>query len=293
MRLLLLLLAFQPIHAFCSHSPTFGRPEQTLSGWKQPSRSPIQKTSSPGIVINKQVPSSLVTLRGGGEEFIDLAYGWCVNLGAPAALVAGAVIATIYENIRGGDLEVKRGDTTYVKYAKKLTTFLLMTAFGLQIVSIFVTTVTGTMLLSGDAATLKTTSTTALGFLREHFEFEYLTSRITFLQGLLNWLGAVALEHTIPRKGEGKAAEKMNRFVASSLLTLILLLVSFYNHHMTFYHNYSHMLSRWLKVSFVRYVGQWPPRPLALLFVPTTLLSLYLGGRALQNEPFGDFSKEE
>ena len=174
-----------------------------------------------------------------------------------------------------------------------MTTFLLMTAFGLQIVSIFVTTVTGTMLLSCDASTLKTTATSALGFLKEHFEFEYLTSRISFLQGLLNWLGAVALEHTIPRKGEGKAAAKMNRFIASSLLTLILLLVSFYNHHMTFYHNYSHMLSRWLKVSFVRYVGHWPPRPLALLFVPTTLLSLYLGARALQNEPVGDFSKEE
>lgn len=117
MRLLLLLLAFQPLHAFCSHSPTFGRLEQTMSGWNQPSRSPIQ-TSSHGIVINKRVPSSLVTLRGGGDEFIDVAYGWCVNLGAPAALVAGAVIATIYENIRQGDLEVKRGDTPYVKYAK-------------------------------------------------------------------------------------------------------------------------------------------------------------------------------
>jgi hypothetical protein len=112
MRLLLLLLAFQPIHAFCSHSPTFRRPEQITSGWKQPSRSPIQK--------KKPVPSSLVTLRGGGDEFVGQAYDWCINLGAPAALVAGALIATIYENIRVCDLEVKRGDTPYVKYASKL-----------------------------------------------------------------------------------------------------------------------------------------------------------------------------
>jgi hypothetical protein len=149
------------------------------------------------------------------------------------------------------------------------------------------------MLLSGDASTLETTATSALGFLREHFEFEYLTARITFLQGLLNWLAAVALEHTIPRKGEGKAALKMNKFIASSLLTLILLLISFYNNHMTFYHNYSHMLSRWLKVTYLRYIWHWRPRPMALLYVPTTFLTLYLGARALQNEPVGDFSKEE
>lgn len=77
--------------------------------------------------------------------------------------------------------------------------------------------------------------TTPLSFLRDHFEFEYLTARITFLQGLLNWLGAIALTHAIPTAGESLATRKMNIFIASSLGTLICVMLSFYNGHMNFY----------------------------------------------------------
>jgi hypothetical protein len=280
MRLLLLLtLAFQPIRAF--HNPTgrlSSRVDRTI---QQPTKT---------IVTSKNVPISLVTLRGGGggggggSELAELAYAWCMNLGQPAALVAGAVVATIYENIRGAELEVRPDDVNYAKHAKRGTTFLLMTAFALQIICIFVTTVTGTMLLSRTPFE-NTMLPTALGYLREHFEFEYLTCRITFLQGLLNWLGAVALEHTIHREGEGKAAVKMNNFIASSILTLIVLLISFYNNHMTFYHNYLHMLWRWTHLTFVRYVGHWPPRPLAFAYVPSTIITCVLLVEAIRNKP--------
>jgi hypothetical protein len=280
--LLLLLLLFQPIQAF--HNPTGRVASPAAHRTFQQPKTIVVVTSSKTVV-----PTSLVTLRGGagGSELVELAYNWCMSLGQPAALVAGAVVATLYDNIRGaGELEVQPDDALYVKYVRKMTTFLLMTAFALQIICIFVTTVTGTMLLS-QVPFENTVVTTAMGYLREHFEFEYLTCRITFLQGLLNWLGAVALEHTIPRKeGEGKAATKMNNFIASSILTLIVLLISFYNNHMTFYQNYLHMLWRWAQVAFVRYVGHWPPRPLAFAYVPSTIITLVLLVKAtIRNEP--------
>lgn len=80
--------------------------------------------------------------------FIEGAYDWCCNLGAPSALVAGAVIATLYENMHSGDLEVVVTDSWWVQLGKKVTRLLLLSAFALETLSIFVTTVTGTMLLS-------------------------------------------------------------------------------------------------------------------------------------------------
>lgn len=237
---------------------------------------------------------TLVNLRGGGgggnnaaDAFVDDAYDWCINLGAPAALIAGAVLATLYENIRGGTLELHKGDTTYIMIAKKTTHFLFLSAFALQIVAIFVTTVTGTLLRARDFSTVTTAANTALEFLRENFEFEYLTSRLSFLQGLLNWLAGVALEHTIPRKGEGQAAQKMDQFVAVSLATLIVLLLSFYNLHLTFYDNYFKMSLRWFHVMTGKFMGKF--RPMMLLYFPGIMLSLYKGILALQE---GAYSEE-
>jgi hypothetical protein len=50
-----------------------------------------------------------------------------------------------------------------------------------------------------------------------------------FLQGLLHWLAAVALDVVIPKEGEGAAARKMNQFICSSLVAIILIIISFYN----------------------------------------------------------------
>jgi hypothetical protein len=228
------------------------------------------------------------------EELGVMAYDWCVNLGAPAALVAGAVVATLYENVRGGALDVYQDDPAYTVFAKKATNVLLLSAFGLQIISIFVTTVLGTMLVTRDFASfpLKHAATAAmvttpLAFLREYFEFEYLTARISFLQGLLNWLGAVALEHTIPRrKKQGRAGREMDQFIASSLGTLLVLLLAFYNAHLTFYDNYLHMVWRWCVVFFKRYFQEF--RPLAFVYIPLIGLSMFNGIRLMWPEKDGN-----
>lgn len=225
-------------------------------------------------------------LRGGDADFaldlIDDAYTWCTNLGAPAALVAGAVVATLYETMRAGDLEPQVNDGKWVALAKKLTRLLLLSAFALEVMSIFVTTVTGTMLYSRTVPVMQkvrkvTAGTTALSFLRDNFEFESLTASISFLQGLLNWLAAIGLSHAIPAQDENKSTRRVNRFVAASLWTTILVMLKFYNSHLTFYANYGVMLKKWFVLTCTKFVFVWPLKPLTYLLLPSLAATLYTG----------------
>ena len=215
------------------------------------------------------------------------AFEWCSNLGAPAALVAGAVLATLSQT--RGDLAPSSSDPQWVRFSKKLCRALLLSSFAMEIVCIFVTTVTGTMLLShGDSPAGMHAGIhyhSAMGFLNHNHEFEYLTSRVTFLQGLLHWLAAVALDVVIPKDGEGAAAKKMNHFISSSLVALILMILSFYNGHMTFYSNYFQMLLRYTVVFMKRYFWRWPPRPMSFLSAPAWIASFVLGWRAFNSPP--------
>ena len=215
------------------------------------------------------------------------AFEWCSNLGGPSALVAGAVLATLSQT--RGDLAPCRSDPQWVRISKKLCRALLLSSFAMEIVCIFVTTVTGTMLLShGDSpagwhAGIHYHS--AMGFLNHNHEFEYLTSRVTFLQGLLHWLAAVALEVIIPKQGEGAAAKKMNQFICSSLVAIILMIISFYNGHMTFYNNYAEMLCRYTLVTLRRFFVRWPVRPMSVLSGPAFMVAGVLGWRAFHAPP--------
>ena len=227
------------------------------------------------VMMQDQSLTYAIVLRGGsdGSEYIGAAYDWATNLGAPAALVAGAVIATLYENMASGSLDAERTDTSWVKLAKKLTRLLLVTAFILQIVCIFCTTILGTHLLSLPSVDTKATS--ALQFLKENFEFEYLTSRIAFIQGLITWIAAVALEHAIPQGPmETEERRRMDILIASSLTTLIIAMLSFYNGHMNFYKNYFDMLCQYGKVIWFRYVYMWPPRVMTVVAFPSFAVSV-------------------
>lgn len=254
----------------------------------------VKMSSSPAVSsitkMSATTKSAVLSLRGGvNAEVSDIvvsAYDWCINLGAPSALVAGAVIATIYENIGSGTLDVRSRDTVTVRFMKRLTRVLLLSSFALEIMAIFVTTVTGTMLLSRtldymDEIVPVTAETTPLAFLRSNFEFEYLTSRIAFLQGLVNWVLAIAISHIIPNSNQ--TTRKMNKFIASSLFTVVLIMFSFYNSHMTFYDNYFGMLKHWFSVTIKRYAFHYPPRPMVYLVVPTMALSIFWGIQAFFN----------
>ena len=107
-----------------------------------------------------------------------------------------------------------------------------MSSFALEVVSIFVSTVTGTVLLShGEQVAKKAIGYVApLELLHHHHEFEYLTIQIGFLQGLFNWLVAVALEQIIPKENETKSAQRMNKCMAACIMTLCIWIQGFYNH---------------------------------------------------------------
>lgn len=104
---------------------------------------------------NKWHTTALTTIRGGSAADLEMAGGafdWCANLGAPAALVGGAVLATLAETRE--EMAPKRRDSQKQRLVKQVQRFLLLSAFALEIISIFATTVTGTMLLSqGDQPT--------------------------------------------------------------------------------------------------------------------------------------------
>lgn len=213
------------------------------------------------------------------------AWEWTANLGAPAALVAGAVLVTMSEN--RADMAPRRQDKKWVRLLKLTCRFLLLSSFALEVVSIFVSTVTGTVLLShGEQLTKQLVGyTSPLGLLHHHHEFEYLTIRIAFLQGLFHWLAAVAIEIMIPQNGENVSTRRMNAFMASCLVSLILWILAFYNHHLSFYGNYGGMLSRYVVLFAKKYFLDWPPRPMTWLYGPSFVTSIVLGWRAFTSPP--------
>ena len=177
-----------------------------------------------------------------------------------------------------GDFAPRRGDKNWVRVAKQMTRFLLLSSFALEVVSIFVSTMTGTVLLSHGEAAKAVGYTCPLGLLHHHFEFEFLTIQLGFLQGLIHWLGAVALEVVIPRDNETVSARRMNNFMASLLVTLICWIMAFYNHHLSFYSDYLGMVRRYLVLFVGRYFCKF--RPMSLLYVPSTIFSTVMGWRA-------------
>jgi hypothetical protein len=119
-----------------------------------------------------------------------------------------------------------------------------------------------------------------LQLLHHHHELEYLTTQICFLQGLFNWLGAVALEMIIPRPSETKSARRMNKCLAGWLVSFMIWMLAFYNNHLSFYSDYMTMLRRFA-VLFVRdYFFGKPWRPLSFLYGPAFTVSSILTWRA-------------
>lgn len=112
-----------------SNRETFGDDEERKNGSSRNknTRHAALNLSSGGAINN------LLKLRGGGlsgpHEVVTQSFDWACNLGAPAALVAGAVIATIYENLASGDLTPRDHDGKFTKVAKKSISILLLTSF--------------------------------------------------------------------------------------------------------------------------------------------------------------------
>jgi hypothetical protein len=132
------------------------------------------------------------------------AWEWCNGLQAPAALVAGAVLVTLSETRE--TFAPRKTDSRAIRLAKMACRFLLMSSFAMEVVAIYVCAITGTVLLSHGEVSRSSAAvgyTAPLQLFHHHHEIEYLTICIGFLQGLLNWLAALALEVLIPKPKEG------------------------------------------------------------------------------------------
>jgi hypothetical protein len=73
------------------------------------------------------------------------AWEWTNAIGAPAALVAGAVLVTLSETRE--DTSPRKSDSKKTRFFKLGMRFLLLSSFAFEVVSIFVATMTGSVLL--------------------------------------------------------------------------------------------------------------------------------------------------
>ena len=94
-----------------------------------------------------RTPPVAAALRSTAELRLE-AYEWTANYAAPASLVAGAVIASFYDVENDATMDAHVEDHAWVRVAKKGVKLLLMSAFALELLTVFITTITGTMLLS-------------------------------------------------------------------------------------------------------------------------------------------------
>lgn len=119
-----------------------------------------------------------------------------------------------------------------------------------------------------------------------------MTTQICFLQGLINWLMASAVELFLPEEGEAKSSIVMNKCLSAWLGSLIVWILAFYNHRLSFYSDYWSMLRRWGSLFLKQYVFERPIRPLSLIYIPSFFYSLRLTWQAF-NSPPDDDSEDE
>jgi len=217
------------------------------------------------------------------------AFEWTANMGAPAALIGGAVLVTLSETRES--LSPQKDDKKWIRLSKLCMRYLLLTSFALEVISIFVGTMTGGILLShGPQQKIAKIVgyQSPLQLLHHHHELEYLTTQICFLQGLLNWLGAVSLELLLPRPNENKTSRKMNQCLAGWLFSFMIWMVAFYNNHLSFYSDYMSMLKRFVILFVKDYFFGKSFRPLSILYGPAFAISSFWTWRAFSSPPEDD-----
>ena len=256
----------------------------------------------------------LVSLRGGASDMSFQAYEWSVNIGTPATLVAGAALATLLEGGLSEGLRLRPDDEVWVRKAKKLCLLMLVLAFSTEICVVFMSTVMGTVLLTGGHADLSAggsrwaafnpVADSPIGLLHREMEFEYLAIGVGFVQGLLNWLVAIGLRFVVQRADAANDGHheisKESRYLflgmALSTAALVLFLLSFYNQHLDVRGNYFTTVRRLAVLFCQKYLTppdlSYPPQPLPLLMLPVLAMALYCFVQSFEITPRRDHADD-
>ena len=218
--------------------------------------------------------------EGGTADHLELAVSWLSDVENPAALVGGAALANFFEVYESTKIDTS--DVAWKVLLKIATSFLLVSSFVLELLVIFITAVTATYLL-GYTSKQRVINKTPMGLLHDNFKFEYVAIRFCFFQGLLHWLGAIALQVVLLSLGEHEVGmpllgeHRMQLGIAFGMFGVIIMVLAFHNGHLTFYKNYVHMAQGLVSLTIQRYyTGQWPPRPLPMLALIPFGASIYM-----------------
>ena len=235
------------------------------------------------IDSNAVATSPVLALRGGNQAaLVAEASNWVGSLAGPASMISGAVLSNLYQNMRAdAELSVKPGDPGALRIIKKLAKFLLASSFAMVISCIFFSLITRSMLMALPPVALNKIyideTSTPMSVLQQNFEFEYLTCQILMGQGLLNWLASIALTFAIPLPNQPVSVRKMNSFLSTLVICMILVMISFFNNHLLHYSNYAAMLFRWMHIMLRKFVWHWPLLPMAYVIGPAFVLAVYRG----------------
>lgn len=201
------------------------------------------------------------------SELTDFAIGsasWMTGLRTPAALVAGSAMSGLNAYSSGVSIDFE-SDTFPQVVAKRSIGVLLVTSFILEMMVIFVATVTSTKLLGNvdSANKINTMARSSVGLMHRELEFEYVIIRFGFLQGLLHWLCSVGLTLLLPHFEKSRPAPEraIARFYANAVFTLAVCSIPFYNKHLSFYGNYVALAGRFCTITMQRVFNSSFPKP--------------------------------
>jgi len=241
------------------------------------------------------------------EDFSSQAYEWTVNIATAAALVAGASLASLFDHGLHIELSSSRmigGPRAALAFhhVRMFSSVLLALAFAFEISTVFAATVTGTMLLSRGHSvhSFDPVALSATHLLHRELEFEYCLIRAGFFQGLINWLAAIGLRLFVslatppsavandmvegaddapdtPQLARKRLALGVGLML--TMLSLVMVMIAFYNYHLNYYRNYVEMLSRLRQLAWQRYIvshpARWLPR-MAFLAVLGAASAFYM-----------------
>ena len=206
-----------------------------------------------------------VALRGGAITEINAISGacsWMTGIRTPATLVAGSALSSFLAFSH--ELKMDPTDTFVTKTLKRFCLVLLFSSFFLEVFCIFASTVTSTWLMAFGSENTPTLqginpmATSAISFLERELEFEFVTMRLFFIQGLLGWLTGVAVRFLLPclKSETARADRELAKFYSRGLVTLVLMMLHYFQRHIVFYPTYAHMVARFFVLGAKRF---WPP----------------------------------